>query len=48
MLGGVRLGAGFNIFEYSSEDTRFGDIRAILYNYNIGGTVNLGNRFKFE
>ena len=48
MLGGVNLRGGFNVFEYSSEDTRFGDIRAILYNYNIGGTVDLGNRFKFE
>ena len=48
MLGGVNLRGGFNVFEYSSEDTRFGNIRAILYNYNIGGTVDLGNRFKFE
>ena len=48
MLGGVNLRGGFNIFEYSSEDIRFGDVRAILYNYNIGGTVDLGNRFKFE
>ena len=48
MLGGVNLRGGFNIFEYSSEDSRFGDVRAILYNYSIGGTVDLGNRFKFE
>ena len=48
MLGGINLRGGFNIFEYSSEDTRFGDIRETLYNYNIGGTVDLGNQFKFE
>jgi len=48
MLGGVNLRTGFNVFQYSSEDDRFGSISAILYNYNIGGTVNLGNRFKFE
>jgi len=48
MLDKINLRGGFNIFQYSSEDDRFGSIKAILYNYNIGGTIDLGNRFKFE
>lgn len=48
MLDKFNLRGGFNIFQYSSEDDRFGSIKTILYNYNIGGTIDLGNRFKFE
>ena len=48
MLKSINLRAGFNIFQYSSDDDRYGDIETWLYNYNFGGTVDLGNRFKFE
>ena len=48
MFKGVNLRGGFNIFKYSSEDDQFGTIEAILYNYNIGGTINLGNKIRFE
>ena len=48
MLKGVNLRGGFNVFEYSSNDSRYGEISAILYNYNFGGTIDLGNKFKFE
>ena len=48
-LRSVNLRGGFNVFKYSSEDERFGDpISVILYNYNFGGTIDLGNRYKFE
>ena len=48
MVGDLNLRAGFNIFQYQSIDDRFGEVKAILYNYNVGGTYNLGNRFKLE
>jgi len=48
MVGALNLRGGFNIFQYKSEDDRFGTIKAILYNYNFGGTLNLGKRFKLE
>ena len=48
MVGALNLRGGFNVFQYQSEDDRFGSIKAILYNYNVGGTLNLGNRFKLE
>ena len=48
MVGALNLRGGFNIFQYKSEDVRIGSIEAILYNYNFGGTLNLGNRFKLE
>ncbi|MAR40409.1 MAG: hypothetical protein CMD22_07175 [Flavobacteriales bacterium] len=48
MLKSINLRAGFNIFQYSSNDDRYGDISEWLYNYNFGGTVDLGNRLKFE
>ena len=47
-LKSINLRGGFNIFQYSSNDDRYGSIKAILYNYNFGGTIDLGNRYKFE
>ena len=47
-LKSINLRGGFNIFQYSSKDERFGDLKTMLYNYNFGGTVNLRNNLKFE
>ena len=47
-LRSVNLRGGFNIFQYSSNDERYGDLKTMLYNYNFGGTVNLGKNLKFE
>ena len=47
-LRSINLRGGFNIFQYSSNDIRFGNLKTWLYNYNFGGTMNLGNNYKFE
>ena len=47
-LKSINLRGGFNIFQYSSKDERFGDLKTMLYNYSFGGTVNLRNNLKFE
>ena len=47
-LKSINLRGGFNIFQYSSNDIRFGNLKTYLYNYNFGGTINLGNNYKFE
>ncbi|MBE50102.1 MAG: hypothetical protein CMP51_00130 [Flavobacteriales bacterium] len=47
-LNSVNLRGGFNIFQYSSDDERYGSIKTILYNYNFGGTVKLKKGVKIE
>tara|TARA_B100000902_G_scaffold48580_1_gene55595 strand:+ start:32523 stop:35096 length:2574 start_codon:yes stop_codon:yes gene_type:complete len=44
----INIRGGFNIYRFYSEDQRLGSLRAILYNYNFGGTVKLPRRFKIE
>ena len=44
----LTLRTGFNIYSYESEDDRFNNRSAILYDYNFGFTIKFKNNWKAE
>ena len=44
----LTLRTGFNIYSYESEDVRFNNRSAILYDYNYGFTIKFKNNWKAE
>ena len=44
----LTLRTGFNIYSYESEDDRFNNRSAILYDYNYGFTIKFKNNWKAE
>ena len=47
-LENITLRTGFNLYSYNSEDDRFNNRSALLYDYNFGFTVKFINDWKAE